>query len=73
MKRNFFLFLLLFFVTLTASVFVIAKDINFKQMIQRVSSAAVASAEEALKQDYKASSQLQDEDSPMMLHFAMMR
>ena len=72
MKRNFFLYLLLFFFTLTTSVFEMAKDINFKQAIHHVKSAAIASAQAALEEKSKASYKFQDEDSPMILRLASM-
>ena len=73
MKRNFFLYLLLFFFTLTTSVIEMAKAINFEQVIHHVKSAAMASAKKTLKEEGKASYKLQDEDSPMILHLALMR
>ena len=73
MKRNFFLFLLLFFITLTTSVIEVAKEINFSQVVHRVKAAAMANAKETLEEDYNKGYKLQDEDPPMIIHLALIR
>ena len=73
MKRNFFLYLLLFFITLTTSIIKMVKDIDFKQVIHHAKSAAMASTKEALEEKGKTNYKFQGGDSPMILHLALNR
>jgi hypothetical protein len=71
MKRNVFLFLLLFLFTLTASIVEMAKHNNIQNWLERVKSIATSSADQGLETEAKAGSSLQDEHSPMILHFTL--
>jgi len=67
MKRNFFLFLLLFLFTVTASVNEMSHDISIERSVRKMKSFALKAAKAPFQEASRQDDHLSDQYSPMIL------